>query len=221
MTIPDGLPFDELNKLYAAEKGDDLRSLPFEQFFGEMDLSQEQKERRIRTAREIKAFMLIALQELYYENVEGDYGEYDPTATIRDNYRSMLDNLAIPLTAMFAATHPDSVASEITVATMNNADDAYFYSEDRATLIAENEANSIWNDSEFQDAILTGKTMKRWSAILDRRTRGTHRDINGTAIPIMEPFVVGDSLMMFARDSETFGASAEEIVNCRCSVIYY
>ena len=221
MTIPDGLPFDELNKLYAEEKDGDLRSMPFEQFFGEMDLSQEQKDRRIKTAREIKDFMMIALAEMYYEYVEGDYGEYNPTETIRENYRSMLDRLAIPLTALFEATHPDSVATEVTAATMNNEDDAYFYSEDRATLIAENEANSIWNDSEFQDAILTGKTMKRWIAILDKRTRGTHREVNGTAIPIMEPFVVGDSLLLFPRDSETFGASAEEIVNCRCSVIYY
>lgn len=221
MQIPDGLAFDELNKLYAEEKGDDLRSMPFEQFFGEMDLSPRQKEQRIKTAREIKDFMMIALAEMYYEYVEGDYGEYDPTETIRDGYRSMLDRMAIPLTVLFAATHPDSVATEIVSATMNNPDDAYFFSEDRAMLIAENEANSIWNDSEFQDAIMTGKTMKRWSAILDKRTRDTHRDIDGTAIPIMEPFMVGDSLMMHPRDGETFGASAEEIVNCRCSVTYY
>ena len=220
MTIPDGLAFDELNKLYAEEKNDDLRSMPFEQYFGEMNLSREQKDRRTRTAEEIKAFMLVALQELYYEYVEGDYGTYDPTATIRNNYRSMLDRMAIPLTVLFEATHPDSVASEITVATMNNEDDAYFYSEDRATLIAENEANSIWNDSEFQDALLTGKRTKVWSAIIDKATRDTHREISGTAIPIGQPFEVGGSLMMYPRD-ESMGAGAEEIVNCRCSVTYY
>lgn len=220
MQIPDGLPFDELNKLYAEEKDGDLRSMPFEQFFGEMDLSPRQKERRIRTAREIKDFMMIALAELYYGFREGDYTEYDPFTTVKENYSSMLERLAIPLTALFEATHPNSVAADIVAATMNNEDDAYFYSEDRATLIAENEANSIWNDSEFQDAILTGKTMKRWSAILDRRTRETHRDINGIAIPIMEPFMVGDSMMMYPHD-ESMGASAEEIVNCRCSVTYY
>ena len=220
MTIPDGLSFDELNKLYVKKKEGDLRSLPFEQFFGEMGLSKEQTNKRIATARDLKVIMLIALQEMYYEMHEGGYGEYNPTETIRDGYKSMLDGLAIPFTALFAALHADELAAEIVSATMNNSDDAYFFSEDRATLIAENEANSIWNDSEFQDAIMTGKTRKRWVAILDKRTRDTHRDVNGITIPINEPFQVGDSLMMYPRDADTFGASAEEIVNCRCWLVF-
>lgn len=220
MLIPDGVNFDELNKLYAAEKGDDLRSMPFDQFFGEMGISQEQKDRRIETAKDIKAFMMIALAELYYERQEGDYWSYDPSGTIQNGYRSIIDRLAIPLTALFLATRPEEIAAEVVDATMNHPDDAYFFSEDRATLIAENEANSIWNDSEYQDAILTGKTRKTWNAIMDRRTRDTHRDINGTTIPIDEPFLVGDSMMMFPHDADTFGASAEEIVNCRCWATY-
>lgn len=215
MAIPDGLSFDELNRLYAREKDGDLRSMPFEQFFGEMGISQEQKDKRIDTAEDVKVFMLIALQEMYYEMHEGAYGEYNPSETIRSGYISLLDRLAIPLTAMFAALHADELAAEIVSATMNHPDDPYFFSEDRATLIAENEANSIWNDSEFQDAILTGKTRKTWHAIMDRRTRDTHRDANGATVPIDEPFEVGDSLLLFPRD-ESLGASAEEIVNCRC-----
>ena len=219
MRIPDGVNFDELNKLYAAEKGDDLRSMPFDQFFGEMGLSKEQEDRRKETASAVKAFMMIALAELFYERQEGDYWSYDPSGTIRDNYRSLLDRLAIPLTALFAATRAEEIAADVVDSTMRNQDDAYFFSEDRATLIAENEANSIWNDSEYQDAILTGKTRKTWNAIMDRRTRDTHRDINGTSVPIEEPFLVGDSMMMYPRD-ESMGASAEEIVNCRCWATY-
>lgn len=219
MAIPDGLSFDELNKLYEGEHGDNLRSMPFEQYFGEMGLSQEQKDRRIETAREIQGFMRLAIMEMYYELHEGDYGEYDPSGTIMDNYNSLLDRLGIPLTAFFAAMHVESVASEIQLSTMMHSEDPYFFSEDRAMLIAENEANSIWNDSEHQDAILTGKTRKTWDAIIDKATRDTHRDINGTTIPIDEPFQVGDSLMMYPKD-ESMGAGAEEIVNCRCSVSY-
>lgn len=220
MTIPDGLSFDELNKLYAREKDGDLRSMPFEQFFGEMGISQEQKDKRIDTAEDVKVFMLIALQEMYYEMHEGVYGEYNPSETIRSGYRSLLDRLAIPLTAMFAALHADELAAEIVSATINHPDDPYFFSEDRARLIAENEANSIWNDSEFQDAILTGKSRKQWSAIIDKRTRSTHRDANGMVVAITEPFEVGDSFLMYPRDT-SLGASADEIVNCRCSVTYY
>lgn len=217
MRIPDGVNFDELNKLYAAEKGDDLRSMPFDQFFGEMGISQEQKDRRIETAKDIKAFMMIALAELYYERQEGDYWSYDPSGTIQNGYRSIIERLAIPLTALFAATRAEELAADVVDSTMRNQDDAYFFSEDRATLIAENEANSIWNDSEYQDAILTGKTRKTWHAIMDRRTRDTHRDINGTAIPIDEYFMVGDSMMLFPRDPS---GAPEEIVNCRCWATY-
>ena len=219
MQIPDGVNFDELNKLYAAEKGDDLRSMPFDQFFGEMGLSSEQEEKRIETAREIKAFMMIAIAELFYEYREGDYWSYNPANTIRDGYKSMLERLGIPLTALFLASHAEELAAEVVDATLRNPDDAFFFSEDRATLIAENEANSIWNDSEYQDAILTGKTRKTWNAIMDKRTRDTHRDVNGTSVPIDELFYVGDSLMMYPRD-ESMGASAEEIVNCRCWATY-
>ena len=219
MQIPDGVNFDELNKLYAREKGDDLCSMPFDQFFGEMGISEEQKDKRIETANDIKAFMMIALAELFYENQEGDYWSYDPASTIRNGYKSLLERLGIPLTALFFATRAEELSAEVVDATLRNPDDAYFFSEDRATLIAENEANGIWNDSEYQDAILTGKTRKTWNAIMDKRTRDTHRDANGTAVPIDEPFYVGDSLMMYPRD-DSMGASAEEIVNCRCWATY-
>jgi len=219
MAIPDGLSFDELNKLYEAEHEDNLRSMPFEQYFGEMELSREQKDRRIETAREIQSFMRLAIMELYYELHEGEYGEYDPSNTIREGYSSLLNRLNIPLTAFFAAMHVESVASEIPLSTMMYPDDPYFFSKDRVALIAENEANSIWNDSEHQDAIMSGKTRKTWDAIIDKVTRDTHRDINGVTIPIDEPFQVGDSLMMYPKD-ESMGAGPEEIVNCRCSVSY-
>lgn len=220
MAIPDGLSFDELNKLYVEEHEGNLRSMPFEQFFGEMELSEEQKRRRIDTASDVYGFMLPAIMELYYGMYEGSYGEYDPSATIREGYQSLIDRLGIPLTAFFLATHVDTVAADIPLAAMNHPDDPFFFSVDRAMLIAENEANSIWNDSEFQDAILTGKRRKTWHAIIDKRTRGSHRMVNGTTIGILEPFEVGESLMMYPRD-ESMGADAGEIANCRCSVTYH
>jgi len=219
MAIPEGLSFDELNKLYSREKEGNLRSMPFEQYFGEMELSQEQKDRRDETAMDVMAFVLIALEEMYLNYMEGSYGYMDVAEEMSRNYSSMLERMGIPLTAYFAAAHANDVATEIALATMNNSEDPYFYSEDRARLIAENEANSIWNDSEHQDAILTGKSRKTWHAIIDKVTRDTHKDINGTTVPINEPFRVGDSLLQYPRD-ESLGADPKEIVNCRCSVSY-
>lgn len=216
MTIPEGLSFDELNALYKKERGDNLRALPYEQYFGEMDLSAEQKERRIRTAKEVERFTRYALMSMYYLRDGGyDYGTVSTEMT--DSYSSMLEDMAIPLTGFFAAMHVQDTVNEIISATINNPDDAYFFSEDRAMVIAENEANSIWNDSEYQDALMTGKTQKTWVAIIDKVTRDTHREVNGTTIPIDAFFVVGEALMLYPRYDCGY---PEEIVNCRCSIVY-
>jgi len=213
-----GLSFDELNRLYEADHRDSLRSMPFDRFFGEMDLSQEQKDKRKRTAREIQQFMLLAIMSMYNMMEEGGYDFSDASRIITQRYNDLLDELGLSLTAFFAASHVESTAAEIVSATLNHPDDPYFFSTDRARLIAENEANSIWNDAEYQDAVLTGKRYKTWHAIMDNRTRETHREVNGTTIPIDQYFVVGNSLMFFPRDSS---ADPEEVVNCRCTATYF
>lgn len=213
-----GLPFDELNRLYEEDHRDSLRSMPFDRFFGEMDLSQEQKDKRKRTAMEIQQFMLFAIMSMYNMMEAGGYDFSDASRIITERYDSLLEELGIPLTAFFAASHVASTAAEIVSATINHPDDPYFFSTDRARLIAENEANSIWNDSEYQNAVLTGKRYKTWHAIMDNRTRETHREVNGTTIPIDQYFVVGNSLMFFPREAS---ADPEEVVNCRCTATYF
>lgn len=66
----------------------------------------------------------------------------------------------------------------------------------------------------------TGKTMKRWESIIDEVTRKDHIEINGKYIPIGQAFHVGDSWLLFPKDT-SLGASANQIVNCRCTVIYF
>lgn len=215
-----GLSFDELNRLYEEDHRDSLRSMPFDRFFGEMDLSQEQKEKREQTAKDIEEFMLLAIMSMYNTMEVGLQDLSEASSIITQRYDALLKRLNIPLTTFFANIHVASVASDIVSATMGHADDPYFFSEDRARLIAENESNSIWNDSQFEDAHLTWKSRKGWRAILDSRTRGTHVEANGTEIPIDQPFEVGESLLMFPRD-QSLGADPSEIVNCRCTAYYF
>lgn len=91
-------------------------------------------------------------------------------------------------------------------------------SQDRANLIALNEANWKWNNEEYFDAQENNKT-KIWHTALDERVRLTHVSLEGVELPINEPFHVGSSLMMFATDS-SLGASISEIANCRCTTEY-
>jgi len=60
---------------------------------------------------------------------------------------------------------------------------------------------------------------KTWNTILDGRERITHNIADGQMQPIMMPFEVGSSLLMYPKDM-SLDASLEEIINCRCSVSF-
>lgn len=60
---------------------------------------------------------------------------------------------------------------------------------------------------------------KQWVATLDERVRPSHEEVNGTTLPYDEPFEVGDSQMMRPGD-DSLGAGPEEIINCRCSLLF-
>lgn len=115
--------------------------------------------------------------------------------------------------------HAQDFARDFVRTTSKNANDAWYQSKDRAKLIAENEANVAANNADYEQALAEGKTHKRWITMNDARVRHTHRDVNGKMIPIGEAFYVGSSMMMYPKD-DSLGASASEIVNCRCSVEY-
>ena len=214
----DGMSFDDINKLHSAEHKN--ISMPYEQYFGEMALTDEQIERRIETARSFEdAFIFIA--SLMFYMVQMNAMNYD---TVYEDavaqYRNVLSEKNIENTDYFSEYHVPAAISEIIDTTVQNPERTFNYSYDRVMLIAENEANAVWNDAEFQEAIDSGKTNKRWLSIIDKRTRDSHRYLDGKTKPIMEPFEVGEYLMMFPKD-ESFGAGMEEIANCRCSLEYY
>lgn len=96
--------------------------------------------------------------------------------------------------------------------------DSWYLSQDRITYNAENEANTVLNYKDYTEARGI-YTRKSWETEKDSRVRATHIPLEGEEIPINEYFVVGDSLMRFPRDL-SMNPSAEEVVNCRCSVKY-
>ena len=214
----EGMSFDELNALN--EKRRKPLALPYEQYFGEMDISRTQKERRINTAEALEDVFTDMFSLMFYLYASGGYDYSVASAQAIDRYKSIATSLPALSASMYLIdTHiPETVASVADVV-LKDPDNPFNFSIDRARLIAENEANSVWNDAEFEEAVRTGKKYKTWHSILDKRTRDTHVVANGSTKQIMEPFEVGDYLMMFPRD-ETLGAGPEEIANCRCSVSY-
>jgi hypothetical protein len=60
---------------------------------------------------------------------------------------------------------------------------------------------------------------KTWRSVGDNRVRQDHLDADGQTVPVSEPFIVGGESLMYPGDS-SLGASAAQIVNCRCGVEY-
>lgn len=59
---------------------------------------------------------------------------------------------------------------------------------------------------------------KRWSATGDERTRDEHLAADGLEVPNDEPFTVGGEQMMYPGDI-SLGASAWNVIQCRCTVV--
>lgn len=57
------------------------------------------------------------------------------------------------------------------------------------------------------------RLLKVWHAVMDDRTRLTHRRANGTAVAATEPFIVGGFPMRYPHDPL---GPPQEVVNCRC-----
>lgn len=61
------------------------------------------------------------------------------------------------------------------------------------------------------------KVKKKWLAILDSRTRDTHRDLDGQTQEVDDPFVVDGDEIMFPGDPT---AKPALTYNCRCTLTY-
>ena len=211
--------YDELNI-----RPNNRRSEPYKEYFSKMSISDKEKQQRIAFSEQMEEVVLyiLALIETTIESGESDQ-EYIQTQF----YDKYLDVIAsYMLIDTYIKQYALDVTKQIIDATFErfsaedkSITDDYYLSNDRTMFISECEANSILNYRQYSKAVKAGKTKKTWIDVGDKRERKTHLEVGGTTIPINEPFSVGDSLLMFPTD-HSLGASADEIVNCRCSIQY-
>lgn len=221
--------FDELNKLVGYK-----RSMDYETFFGEMQISEIQKQDRIALAIALQTEFESILAEMYYAY---PYVPEDIIDRLSEQYLDVL--AATGLVAMPSAgesyleaiarsdrpqewrfySHVNKFAAETIATTREHMDEPYYYSQDRAIFCAENESNNIYGTDEFFEAVDEGYTHKTWVTMGDNKVRDSHSEVDGETIPIGEPFLVGGSVMMCPQD-DSMGAGAEELVNCRCVCEY-
>nr|DAL61613.1 MAG TPA_asm: minor capsid component [Caudoviricetes sp.] len=212
--------YDELN---VRELGN-RRSEPYKEYFSKMSISDKEKQERIAFSEKMEEVVLyiLALIETTIESGETKR-EYIQTQ-FYDKYLDVIASyMLIDTYIKQYATDITKQIIDITFERLSSEDksitDDYYLSNDRAMFISECEANSMLNYRQYSKAVKSGKTKKKWIDVGDKRERKTHLEVGGTTLPIGEPFSVGDSLLQFPKDT-SLGASADEIVNCRCSIQY-
>ena len=208
----------------ALQKKDELNNIaiPYEQYFGEMGLSQKEIDKRVALAELlddvfIMLFTLIKAEQAASMPLDTDW----LAGYIELHYKDVLEDFGIDYLEKYPwlNTHITQMADEVVLQNQKHPEEEWNTSDDRAMVIAENEVNSVCEYTAFQDAVDNGKTRKIWNTMLDNKVRHTHEEIEGIMIPIMERFNVGSYEMYQPKDTSC-GAGMEEIAGCRCWCTY-
>lgn len=199
------MKFDELNQL--------------KRFFSTMEISEDEKKKRTDLA-------YLLYDAIYFTfaliKVEKDIEErnFTKNALVIDQYKETLQHRIED--ALEGIPHEDDyvpkLVDDIMGTTDRHPDDPYYLSQDRALLIAQNEANTAYNHYDYVNAKAGGKEYKTWVTEGDERVRETHVEVDMMRIPIDDMFHVGNDEMRYPHDF-MYG-SAENLVNCRCTCIY-
>lgn len=137
--------FDKLNNL----------SMDYSKYFGEMALTDEQKKQRIAFSKQMEDVMLFLFELL---DVMADFGSKDEEYVkkeIATRYLSVL--MAYTAIDDFFKMYADYFSEETLRTTLENIDAEWITSNDRARLIAENEANTSLNRVDYINAVASGK----------------------------------------------------------------
>lgn len=195
------------------------RSIPYDEYFEDMEITEEEKKDRKKFAESMEEVMLFIFSLFSAMSRYGHKNKEFVINQLQEKYSEVV--LKFMDLDRYLEDYIEEFSRDTIDITIEHQDEKYYTSDDRAMLISENESHFAFSHKEFSDAVKAGKRYKQWMDIRDSRERETHRKVGRTILPINEPFVVGDSLMMHPKDSESYGAKADEIVNCRCSARYF
>lgn len=201
---------------------DELNSQEFDaeeyirEFFKPMRISDERKEDRVETSKDIRdaLLFLFTLIAVLADYVDADWD------MVEIQFRTELTTIITTHGRdgkYMEAYVTDKVSDFIRTTRDNVGDDPYWLSDERATAEAVNEANDIVGYKEMRDAIDNGYTRKKWVTQNDLKVRRSHMKMEGKTIPIKDFFELERGRMLYPHD---FVNCPEETVNCRCSLVY-
>lgn len=205
------MSWDELNQLVGRKISE-----PYDEYFAPMYITDEQKRKRIRLAEDLEDVFIALLAELFYCEQEGIKIPADIYDRALEEYLTVIGSAVV--TDDYLIEHAISTIADTIAVLKRHESDPFYYSEDRAMAISEGESNSVWNYTEFEEAV-KNKKFKTWHTIMDGHERESHAEVNGLTIPINDLFELKGGYMMYPRSDE-YGVSDDEIINCRCSLTF-
>ena len=198
---------DELNEL-----GE--RVIDYEEYFGEMELTEKEKEKRIELAKKFEIlFLFFFLSYSKQQKIDYESMIYEKYIVIA------LEFLKQEKVPAYVDDYARRLADDVVQTTIEHEGEEFYTSIERGMLISANEANALGNYNQQAQAIKAGMRYKTWITEKDNKVRSTHREVDNIKIGIFESFQVGDSFMMFPKDT-SLGASIKEIAGCRCVAKY-
>lgn len=211
-------------------------------YFDEMQLLQDDKLNRSKTAKKfidalvaffatqyrdlLSGFFLYEKSSAEYENELMDLfyamiSEYQYEIDVREKaYRFAKYIQEATERAVANANGNDDYKMSRLIGGMMNEEDVpksvkRMFSDVRATEIALNETNWIYNWINHQNLVDKKQNTHTWVSMRDERVRVSHWEADGQTVPINEPFIINGYKMMFPLD-DSMGAPIDEIINCRC-----
>ena len=187
---------------------------------------QEIRERYMELARqELSVEQRYYTSDAYYGDNVGitrtyDSARYQPPVQLPNRPQQPQVTPDFPSEIdLYIIDRVNQATADIVAATDRHKDDPYYYSKDRARVIAENESNTVHSHKEYLE-VSQKKSFKRWLTIMDNHERESHAEVNSVVVPIDQPFMLQGGMLMHARDG-SLGASEEELINCRCGTEYF
>ena len=177
------------DEIHALNKNE-IQDIDYDTYFGEMDLSDEEKEDRKKLAEKFEKIfvMLFAL-------LSGK--EETEITTITKEFIIRYESIATQYcktkkTPSYIIDYARYIVNEVVEATTQNTEVEYFTSQKRAKNVAANEANAVGNYRLQTEMVKQGYKTKEWRSQEDSHVRPAHAEVDRKRIGIFERFEVGN-----------------------------
>jgi hypothetical protein len=188
------------------------------------DLNELLLENNIQTAGTLGDFQMRSLEKasarslrkkIFEEEIVGQLDSFLVTEASRSVF--LITDTDRNVSARIIAGGISEGASTDAIARSLSSQFAGVLGQVRSSRIARTEVGIVGSKAQNQGAENLDAQSKQWIQVADARAREIHTDVDGLAIGMNEKWFPGGEAMAHPHD---LNASAANIINCRCDVLY-